>query len=248
MKLLKNKLKAALASTGYTIRRLDPEVEKYVTQRYEFIENMLKLQKQHYSQSQEIVDALKKKYNNTTFGKFSVWHLVEESAKCFDPADRNLGCVSQQVHMLQILEGMEQDGITDKDMLIAAIIHDLAKVLLVPCEHPEYVSFANGIVGEYEPGIGLDNCTITYSQDEYLYSRIKDHVPDNIAWLVRYHGLSRGRCEHLFDERDRTYADRYLYTFAKYDLGSKSIHKLPQKRIEDYRDLVEEYFPTPLLF
>lgn len=179
-------------------------------------------------------------------GKVSVWTLIEKLAQHIDPSDTKLLCTNQQIHVLQILEGMESDGIDDPDLILLALIHDVGKVLL-PYEAPENVVCYNGPIGEYPEGIGLDNCIFQWNHDEFAYSRLKYHLPDHLAWLIRYHSIRISECEPLMDERDRTYTDRYLRTFSKYDHGTKSIYNFPKRRIEEYRDIVEEAFPDPIL-
>lgn len=248
MRFVKDTVKTVLANQGYTLERKSPFEIGFKAELEDFQKDVNEMARRHREQTQEHVNALKKKYENTFFGKFYVWDIINELSRCFDATDIRLGVGSQEVHVLQMLEGMERDGITDPDMLLAAIIHDMGKVLLVAHEPPEHIGFDNYIVGEYEDGIGLDNCTLTYSQDEYLYSRLKDHLPDHLAWLIRYHGINIPQCKPLMNERDREYTDRYLRTFARYDFGTKSFYHIPKRKIEDYRDLVEEFFPEPILF
>lgn len=248
MRFVKDSVKTVLAKKGYTLERKSQLEVDFKSDLDDFQQYVKGAAQRHREQTQEYVNVLKTKYENTFFGTFYVWDVVNSLSRCFDLVDVKLGVGSQEIHVLQILEGMEQDGITDPDMFLAAIIHDMGKVLLNPHEPPENIAFENYIVGEYEDGIGLDNCTLTYSQDEYLYSRLKDHLPDHLAWLIRYHGIIIPKCLHLMDERDREYTDRYLRTFAKYDSGTKSFYRFPKKKIEDYRDLVEKAFPDPILF
>jgi hypothetical protein len=49
------------------------------------------------------------------------------------------------------------------------------------------------------------------------------------------------------DRRDRDYAARYLHPFSRYDHGTKSPLYLPQRRIEDYRPLIDRVFPDPIV-
>ena len=49
------------------------------------------------------------------------------------------------------------------------------------------------------------------------------------------------------DERDLRYVDAYLTRFQQYDDPSKSWSHLPNRRLEDYRDLIDEWFPAPLV-
>jgi predicted HD phosphohydrolase len=152
------------------------------------------------------------------------------------------------VHVLQILEAMERDGVATRELVLAALLHDLGKVLLLTAEAPEHVVCMNEPIGEYARGIGLDNCVIQWNHDEFAYTRLRDHLPDGIAWLIRYHSIVRPSCEAYMDARDREHAARYLDIFARYDLDSKSPYRLPKKSIGDYRHVIEEALPREIVF
>jgi len=202
----------------------------------------------HAAQTVEDVAALHKKYAAPVFGKVGVWSLVEKLAYCIDPSDERLFCTSQLVHVLQMLEEMEADGVASEEFVLAALVHDLGKVLLLIGEAPENVVGMNDPIGTYEPGIGLDNCVLQWSHDEFAYARLKDHVPEGVAWLVRHHSITRTSCDPYMNARDRAYAARYLDVFQRYDHGTKSPYFLPKRPIDDYRHIVEKAFPSPILF
>jgi predicted HD phosphohydrolase len=202
----------------------------------------------HAAQTIDVVAALRKRYAEPVLGRVPIWSLIEKLAQCIDPADTGLYCVSQQVHVLQILEAMERDGVATRELVLAALLHDIGKILLLTGEAPEHVIGMNEPIGRYEPGIGLDNCVLQWNHDEFAYSRLRDHLPDGLAWLIRYHSIVRASCERYMDARDREYADRYLTVFARYDQGSKSPYALPKKRIDEYRDVIEEAFPRGIIF
>ena len=234
-----------LKTQGYQIQPL-PKQPHLLEHKKAYFERAREIVQRHNEQTKETVADLKKKYESPLLGKVSVWSLVEHLAQCVDPSDTKLVCTNQQIHVLQILEGMEQDGVCDPDLILLALIHDVGKVL-IHHEAPENVVCYNSPIGEYQAGIGLDNCIFQWNHDEFAYSRLKYHVPEHIAWLIRYHSIKISECEPLMNERDRAYTDRYLRVFAKYDHGTKSIYNLPKKSIEDYRDIVEEAFPEPIL-
>jgi len=168
-------------------------------------------------------------------------------AQCVDPTDERLFCASQQVHVLQIIDAMENEGAATGEFLLAALVHDIGKVLLLAGEAPENVVCMNRPISVGEPGAGLDQCLFQWNHDEFAYSRLKDHLPDGIAWLVRYHSIIPGSCEVYMNARDREYAERYLRPFARYDHQTKSPYFLPERRIEDYRHIVEESLPATIV-
>ncbi len=202
----------------------------------------------HRAQTLETIAALKKKYEGPITGKAQMWELLGRLSQCVDPTDSSLYCASQQTHVLQVLEAMERDGVDDPDMLLAALVHDLGKLLLLEREDPENVVCMNAPVGEYREGVGLDNCVFQWNHDEFAYSRLNGNVPDHVAWLVRYHSVMLDKCRPLMNARDREYAARYLVPFQKYDQGSKSPYSVPRKSLDDYRDVIQGWFPQPILF
>lgn len=205
--------------------------------------------KRHWLQTVETVDALKKKYEKPAFGHVKVWDMLPQLAQCIDATDRKLCNTSQLVHVQQIVWQMEKDGITDDDMYLAAILHDLGKVILLTGEEPENVVCGNKPIGEYAPGCGLDNIVFQWNHDEFIYDRLKDHLPDHLAWLLRFHSVDIEGVRPFCDDRDLAYIDDWLIPFRKYDAGTKSTHRLPPVNLlAKYQGLIEKQFPKPILF
>jgi len=232
----------------YIVREADPLPEESWQQRKEFLEQARIIYKRHFKQTTDTITALQKKYERPVFGKVRLWRLMELLAQCIDSSDPTLYCVSQLVHVLQVVDGMERDGIQDTDLMLTGLIHDLGKILLLTGEAPENVVCLNAPIGDYEKGVGLDNCIFQWNHDQFLYSRLKDAVPDHVAWLLRYHSIYIPECEYLMNQRDRIYTERYLHVFQKYDKRTKSVYHLPRNGIEKYRGLIEERFPQPIVF
>jgi hypothetical protein len=201
------------------------------------------------SQTKETVQALKKKYEGEVLGKFRVWDLIQRLALCVDPTDTTLLCTSQYMHVCQIIASMEEEGELDDDMLLTALLHDLGKVAMLAGEAPEHVVCFVEPVEALEPGGGLDKVIFQFGHDEIAYSRFKDHVPEHVAWMIRYHSTMIGKSEPFMSERDREYEAKYLSTFRKHDQGSKSPRFIPTHyTLDRYRDFIESRFPNPILF
>jgi hypothetical protein len=201
----------------------------------------------HRAQTAESVAALKARYEDAVYGRVQVWDLVEKLALCVDPSDMRLFCGSQFVHLQQILAAMEQNGVTDPDLFLLAVIHDLGKVLLLQGEAPENVVCTTRHLGTPEPGCGLDDVVFQFGHGEFIYSRIHGHVPDHVAWTARYHNVKLSDVEPFMNDRDREWAERYLRPFRRFDGGFVSPYFLPKVDLGRYRALVESYFPGPLL-
>lgn len=205
------------------------------------------IEARHNAQTVETVAALRKKYAAPVFGLVSPWSLVQKLAQCIDPTDCKLFGASQQLHVLQIIDAMEAEGMATDEWLLVALVHDIGKVLLLTGEAPENVVCMNKPISVCAPGGGLDNCVFQWNHDEFAYSRLKDHLPDGLAWLVRYHSILPETCERYMDARDREYRERYLRPFSRYDHRTKSHLNLPQRRIEDYRHIVERALPATIV-
>ncbi len=203
--------------------------------------------RRHFAQTKDDVARLINKYKTPAFGEIDTMRCFEQLALCVDPTDRTLIHTNQLVHTLQVLEGMEQDGVTDPDLLFAAAVHDLGKVLLLTSEAPENIVCGNVPIGDYKPKIGLANVTFQWNHDEFIYDRLKAYVPDQVAWLIRYHSVSFEKTKPYMDERDLTYHEKYLTTFRRYDQGTKSTTHLPRKRITDYSNLIARYLPKTIV-
>lgn len=201
----------------------------------------------HNAQTVETVAALRQKYAAPIFGRISPWSLVERLAQCIDPTDCRLFGASQQLHVLQMVDAMEAEGTATDEWILVTLLHDIGKVLLLTGEAPENVVCMNKPIRGCAPGGGLDRCVFQWNHDEFAYSRLKDHLPDGLAWLVRYHSILPETCEQYMDARDRDYMERYLRPFARYDHGTKSPIYLPQKRLVDYRHVVERALPRTIL-
>ncbi len=233
------------AAGGLAYRELVPRDKRLGR---EFTHHGNSILEKHYRQTSATVAGLKAKYETPVFGKARVWDLIGKLALCVDETDSSLYCTSQFVHVQQVLEGMQRDGIQDRDLLIAALIHDVGKILLLTDELPENVVGLTARIGEALPGAGLDRVVFQFGHGEMVYSRFKDHVPEHLAWLLRYHGTSLADVEPFLSQKDRQYRDRYLVPFHKYDAGTKSYNHLPKVQLAQYRGLIEDAFPQPILF
>jgi predicted HD phosphohydrolase len=204
------------------------------------------IEARHTAQTMATVAELSRKYASPVFGRIPVWEAIEMLGRCVDPTDRRLFGASQHLHVLQIIDAMENEGTASEEFVLAALLHDLGKVLLIAGEVPENVVCRNDPIAAPARGAGLDNCVLQWNHDEFAWSRVRDHVPDPVAWLVRYHSINVAACKQYFDDRDRDYAERYLRLFARYDHGTKSPYNVPQRRLDDYRPVVDRVFPASI--
>ena len=237
-----------LSNGAATAPRHAPPVASQKALAQAYLERAAAIDVRHNAQSADTVAALRQKYAAPVLGRVNAWSLVEKLGQCIDPTDGKLFGASQQLHVLQIIDAMEVEGTATEEWLLVALLHDIGKVLLLTGEAPENVCCMNRPVSVCAPGEGLDHCVFQWNHDEFAYSRLKDYLPDGLAWLVRYHSILPEACAQYMDARDRGYAERYLRPFSRYDHQTKSCVNVPQRRLEDYRHIVEEALPATIVF
>jgi predicted HD phosphohydrolase len=216
--------------------------------RASFAADVSPILERHRQQTASTIAGLRKRYAEPLFGEVRVWDLVERLGSCVDPTDERLYCASQQMHVRQMLEEMEADGFATPEMILVALIHDLGKLLLLTDEDPANIVCMNTAVGEHPDGAGLDNCLIQWNHDEFAFERLKDLIPDELAWLIRYHSIELGHARRLMNASDLERCERLLEPFAHYDHATKTPFHLPAVPLSRYRDVIEEAFPDPIRF
>lgn len=191
---------------------------------------------------------LRARYQAPVFGPVGVWELAGRLAACVDPTDSALGGTSQLVHTLQLLEGLEADGVSEPAMYAAAVIHDLGKLALLAGEAPEHVMGPSSLVAPGPVGGGLDRCLFQWGHAELAYLRFRDQVPDQVSWLVCYHNVATEQVAPYMDARDREYAGRYLAPFQRAEQRTKSPFRLPATTLAAYRGRAEPLLGRTVLF
>ena len=199
-------------------------------------------------QSHTEVEALVRRYERPIFGEVCVWDLFLRLREVRDPTDTRFGNVDQLTHTLQVLDSMDDAGIEDEDMRLAALLHDLGKLLVLVNEAPENVFGMKSPIGRHPPGIGLDAVTFQWNHDDFVYDRFKDHVSESAAWLLRYHSIMIPESAPYMNARDHKYTERYLREFQVHDQGSKSMYRSTRKDAEHYREWIDARFPDPIAF
>src|SRR5262249_51641405 len=104
--------------------------------------------------------------------------------------------------------------------------------------------------GVYEKGCGLDNVLLSWGHDEYLYHVVKDYLPPEALYMIRYHSFypwhSEGAYGHLINDRDRAMF-KWVRAFNPYDLYSKAAKRPDVTALRPYYEgLIGEFFPPVL--
>lgn len=231
----------------------------------------------HTHQTLSFVLDKKRDYLSLNRKTLSVWEALEFLNTLVDDSDPDVD-FTQIEHALQTAESIRTAD-QPRWFIATGLVHDLGKILClfgepqwavvgdtfpVGClwspkivySHffsenpdrlvPEYQT-ENGI---YEPGCGLDRVHMSWGHDEYVYHAVKDCLPDEALYMLRYHSFypwhKEGEYSNLLDDKDRAML-KWVRAFNRYDLYSKgSPRPKMQELMPFYEDLVKEFFPAPL--
>ena len=184
-----------------------------------------------------------------------IWEAMEYLNTLVDDSDPDTD-LSQIEHLLQAAEAIRRDG-QPRWFILTGLIHDLGKILClwgepqwavvgdtfpVGCAYSDKVVFPEFFTdnadyqipayqtscGIYAEGCGLDKVHMSWGHDEYLYNVVKDYLPIEALYMIRYHSFYAGHREgayrHLMNEQDRQMF-KWVKKFNPYDLYSKGEEK-----------------------
>ncbi len=228
----------------------------------------------HRYQTVNFVLKKKEEYSALQKKRLSIWDAFRYLDTLVDESDPDLS-LPQSYHALQTAEALRKDG-QPRWFILTGFIHDLGKILtlfgepqwaVVGDTFPVGCAFENAIVfhdyfndnpdkrhelyqtnyGIYKPGCGLRNVHMSWGHDEYLYYVVKNYLPKEAAYIIRYHSFYAahydGAYSYLMDDYDKEMFT-WVRLFNKYDLYSKSSQRLDMQELYPYyAALIAEYFP-----
>ena len=231
----------------------------------------------HTNQTLAFVKAQKAKYAALDKLSMGIWDAMDILDTIIDESDPDLS-LPQSVHAFQTAEKLRQDGQPDW-LILTGLIHDLGKVLTlfgepqwavvgdtfpVGCAYSDKIVFSsyfqdnpdmlNSLLhnkyGIYEPHCGLENVYMSWGHDEYLYTVVKNYLPEQALYIIRYHSFYAAHKEHeythLMNDYDKSMLP-WLTLFSQYDLYSKSSEQINRAEILPYyQALVAQYFPEKI--
>lgn len=233
----------------------------------------------HTYQTYDFVKQKKENFLKFDKREMNVWKAFDFLNELVDDSDPDTD-LDQFQHLLQTSEAIRADGHPDW-MVLTGLMHDMGKVLClfgepqwavvgdtfpVGCAYsdkivyPEFFEnnpdFSNPVYstanGVYEQGCGLRNVDISWGHDEYVYQMMKDHLPEEGLYMLRYHSFyawhREGAYSNLLDDHDREML-KWVKLFNPYDLYSKNPKPPVWKELKSYyEDLVAKYLPETIRF
>jgi inositol oxygenase len=231
----------------------------------------------HAKQTREFAQAMKRQYGAKTRGKMGIWEACEFLNTLVDESDPDTD-LSQIQHLMQTSEAIRRDG-HPRWMILTGFLHDLGKALClygepqwavvgdtfpVGCAWSDKIVFPEFFadnpdaavpeyqtrLGVYKEGCGLDAVDLSWGHDEYLYQVVKDCLPEEGQYMIRYHSFypwhREGAYAYLMNDKDRRMLP-WVQKFNPYDLYSKSA--APPNVVElrpYYEELIAEFFPAKI--
>jgi inositol oxygenase len=231
----------------------------------------------HSHQTLDFVREKKATYLTRDRKRLTVWEALEYLDTLVDDSDPDVD-FTQIEHALQTAESIRRAN-QPRWLIVTGLIHDLGKILCLygepqwavvgdtfpvgcrfsnRCVYPEF--FADNPdsthavystkYGIYEPNCGLDNVHLSWGHDEYIYHVVKDKLPIEALYALRYHSFypwhKENEYDYLANDQDRAML-KWVRAFNRYDLYSKGDGRPDQKALRPYyEELVAEFFPDPL--
>ena len=259
---------AHLAKSAKDFRNYDAEPSGYVKSFY---------RRNHANQTLAFVQEKKAQYLTLDREKMTVWQMLAHLNDIVDESDPDTS-FTQTDHALQTAEAA-RDAKQPRWIIATGLIHDLGKVLctfgepqwaVVGDTNPVGCRFSPKIVhaelftlnpdathpvystelGIYERGCGLQNVHMSWGHDEYLYHVMKDRLPIEALYMIRYHSFyawhREGEYDWLCNDEDRALM-KWVRAFNRYDLYSKAEDRPNLDELRPfYEELTQEFFPEPL--
>ena len=261
--------------SGFQPKREKEEFRDYRKEARPSVKEFYRLN--HTHQTYDFVQQKRKQYLGLDNRQMGIWEAMEYLNTLVDDSDPDTD-LSQIEHLLQSAEATRRDGQPGWFML-TALIHDLGKILClwgepqwavvgdtfpVGCAYSDKVVFPEFFAlnpdsnvpayqtptGVYEAGCGLDKVHMSWGHDEYMYHVVKDYLPEQSLYMIRYHSFyaahKEGAYGHLMNDHDRAMFE-WVRRFNPYDLYSKADEKPDVKTLRPYYEgLIAEYFPATI--
>lgn len=180
----------------------------------------------HTYQTYDFVKEKKKNYLQFNKKEMPVWQTFDFLNQLVDDSDPDTD-LDQLQHLLQTSESIRRDGHPDW-MILSGLMHDMGKVLClfgepqwavvgdtfpVGCAYSDKIVYPeffknnpdysnpeyNSQYGIYEQGCGLRNVQMSWGHDEYVYQMLKDYLPEEGLYMLRFHSFYAWHREGEYD-------------------------------------------------
>ena len=231
----------------------------------------------HRHQTYDFVQEKRRDFLALNRRQMGIWEAMEFLNTLVDDSDPDTD-LTQLDHLLQTAEQIRHDG-HPRWFVLTGMIHDLGKILCLfgepqwavvgdtfptGCAYSDKVVFPKFFadnpdsrnsryqtrLGVYEEACGLDKVFLSWGHDEYLYNVVKDYLPSEALYMIRYHSFyaahREGEYQYLMNAQDKKMFEA-VRAFNPYDLYTKNQAKPNVQMLRPYYDdLIREFFPPVL--
>ncbi|CAE8595787.1 unnamed protein product [Polarella glacialis] len=216
--------------------------------------------------------------NRVLLGEVKVIDLLQLLHFTVDHTDTELLYTSQLIHSLQVYEMVTSYDLPSpdlqykNDLQIAALVHDLGKLLSLFGEADRNVDCMNTVIDYDDPGgasaqgLGIGHLAIQWNHDEYAYQKLRhSKLPPRVLAAVRFHSLREmtgksfgprrfGSEEVVITEDDMNRFSKhfsaedveshdFVDTLRWFDMNSKQrVDDIPDVSFADIEMIVGKYF------
>lgn len=152
----------------------------------------------HKLQSDADRHALTHRWRMPLVGRVAVWDLLQLLHFTIDHSDTFLMYTSQLTHCMQVfaavssfpfhLQGYHDPGYK-RDMQVAALMHDVGKLLTIFGEADEHVDCMNRLTASPSAASGLDGLSYEWNHDEFGFQKMWPYLPPRVLDVMRLHSL-----------------------------------------------------------
>ena len=240
---------------------------------------------QHEHQTFEFASNKTNEYYQCNKAVLSIGEVLEKMDTFIDPSDPDLD-EPNSIHAYQTAERIRRKYPKNLELQLCGLIHDLGKILfafdepswaivgdtyVLGAEFPRSIVFPDTLrnnidsknskytskYGIYKPHCGIENLTLTFGHDIYLYnvlSHFKNNTRHRISKryldIIRFHSFypwhSGGSYKEFMNKRDYEILEDVL-EFNTFDLYSKEDPtEITNEVKEYYARLINIYFPEKL--
>ena len=231
----------------------------------------------HERQTLSFVQSTREKYLPPKTRQMGIWEAMAFLDELVDDSDPDIE-LPQIAHAIQTAEEIRGDGHPDW-FVLTGLIHDMGKVLCL-FDEPQWAvtgdTFPVGCMyspkivyheffsdnpdsrvpeyqtrlGIYDEGCGLDNVLMSWGHDEYLYQVVREYIPIEAQYMIRFHSFYAAHrereYEYLMDDQDREMF-RWVRKFNRYDLYTKCDTEPDYEALKPYYvELVDKFFPEKI--
>lgn len=157
----------------------------------------MQIYSKHNNQTTVSAARLERKWRRPLVGRVAMWDLLHLLHFTIDHTDTVLMYTSQLIHCLQVYASVrdstfsaaEADPTLKRDLMLAALVHDVGKLLTLFGEADENVDCMNRLLNPDDVGGGIDGLRFQFNHDTFGWVKLRRYLPARVSDVVKLHSL-----------------------------------------------------------